>query len=90
MISEILKIFDYTMTFSEDMSKDGSVCTEESPLNPITLYGKTKVAAENEWLASLPGQPASETRPSGTTMTLLPTQGRVRGLFCPIQQQQVL
>ena len=31
------------------VSLDGSVCTEESPLNPITLYGKTKVAAENEY-----------------------------------------
>jgi len=30
-------------------SVDGSVCTEESPLNPITLYGKTKVAAEAEY-----------------------------------------
>ena len=27
-------------------STDGSVCTEESPLNPISLYGKTKVDAE--------------------------------------------
>jgi len=24
------------------ISEDGSVCTEESPLNPISLYGKTK------------------------------------------------
>ena len=31
------------------ISHDGSVCTEESPLNPISLYGKTKVAAENEY-----------------------------------------
>jgi len=31
------------------VSVDGSVCTEESPLNPITLYGQTKVAAENEY-----------------------------------------
>jgi len=31
------------------VSLDGSVCTEESPLNPISLYGKTKVAAENEY-----------------------------------------
>ena len=30
-------------------SKDGSVCTEESPLNPVSLYGKTKVAAENAY-----------------------------------------
>jgi len=29
------------------VSKDGSVCTEESPLNPVSLYGKTKVAAED-------------------------------------------
>lgn len=28
------------------VSMDGSVCTEESPLNPISLYGKTKVEAE--------------------------------------------
>jgi len=27
-------------------SADGSVCTESSPLNPISLYGKTKVDAE--------------------------------------------
>ena len=27
-------------------SKDGSVCTEKSPLNPVSLYGKTKVMAE--------------------------------------------
>jgi len=27
-------------------SKDGSVCTEESPLNPVSLYGVTKVQAE--------------------------------------------
>jgi nucleoside-diphosphate-sugar epimerase len=26
-----------------------AVCTEESPLRPISLYGKTKVAAENEY-----------------------------------------
>lgn len=31
------------------ISVDGSVCTEESPLNPISLYGKTKVAAEREY-----------------------------------------
>jgi len=28
------------------VSKDGSVCTEDSPLNPVSLYGKTKVMAE--------------------------------------------
>ena len=28
------------------VSKDGSICTEESPLNPVSLYGKTKVDAE--------------------------------------------
>ena len=27
-------------------SKDGSICTEESSLNPVSLYGKTKVDAE--------------------------------------------
>ena len=27
-------------------SKDGSICTEESPLNPVSLYGRTKVMAE--------------------------------------------
>ena len=31
------------------VSVDGSVCTEESPLNPISLYGQTKVAAEEEF-----------------------------------------
>ena len=31
------------------VSRDGSVCTEESPLNPISLYGKTKVAAEGAY-----------------------------------------
>jgi len=30
-------------------SVDGSVCTEESPLNPVSLYGKTKVAAEADF-----------------------------------------
>ena len=28
------------------VSVDGSVCTEESPLNPVSLYGQTKVDAE--------------------------------------------
>lgn len=27
----------------------GAICTEESPLQPISLYGKTKVAGENEY-----------------------------------------
>ena len=27
------------------VSVDGSVCTEESPLNPVSLYGRTKVDA---------------------------------------------
>lgn len=31
------------------VSRDGSVCTEESPLNPVSLYGKTKVAAEADY-----------------------------------------
>lgn len=31
------------------VSVDGSVCTEESPLNPISLYGRTKVAGEREY-----------------------------------------
>lgn len=31
------------------VSNDGKICTEESPLNPISLYGKTKVAAEKEY-----------------------------------------
>ena len=31
------------------VSVDGSVRTEESPLNPVSLYGRTKVAAENEY-----------------------------------------
>ena len=29
------------------ISVDGSICTEESPLHPVSLYGKTKVAAED-------------------------------------------
>ena len=33
------------------VSVDGSVCTEESPLNPVSLYGKTKVAAETDFRA---------------------------------------
>jgi|TARA_Y100000034_G_C6906727_1_gene421049 nucleoside-diphosphate-sugar epimerase len=31
------------------ISVDGSVCTEESPLNPVSLYGITKVEAEKEY-----------------------------------------
>ena len=31
------------------VSVDGSVCTEESPLNPVSLYGKTKVGAEADY-----------------------------------------
>jgi len=31
------------------VSLNGEVMTEESPLNPISLYGRTKVAAENEY-----------------------------------------
>ena len=31
------------------VSIDGSVCTEESPLNPVSLYGKTKVDAETAY-----------------------------------------
>jgi len=31
------------------VSVDGSVCTEESPLNPVSLYGKTKVQAEEAY-----------------------------------------
>ena len=30
-------------------SIDGSVCTEDSPLNPVSLYGKTKVMAERAY-----------------------------------------
>jgi nucleoside-diphosphate-sugar epimerase len=33
------------------VSVAGSVCTEESPLNPVSLYGKTKVAAEADYKA---------------------------------------
>jgi len=31
------------------VSVDGSVCTEESPLNPVSLYGKTKIGAEADY-----------------------------------------
>ena len=31
------------------VGEKGSYCTEESPLNPISLYGKTKDAGENEY-----------------------------------------
>jgi len=31
------------------VSKGGSVCTEQSPLNPVSLYGKTKVMAERAY-----------------------------------------
>ena len=31
------------------VSDKGSVCTEESPLNPVSLYGKTKVDAETAY-----------------------------------------
>ena len=34
------------------VSVDGSVCTEQSPLNPVSLYGKTKVAAEADYKAA--------------------------------------
>ncbi len=37
----------YPCTNSGYGTSDG-VCTEESPLNPVSLYGKTKVAAEND------------------------------------------
>jgi len=30
-------------------SKSGAICTEESPLNPVSLYGKTKVEAEKAY-----------------------------------------
>ena len=33
------------------VGEEGKFCTEETPLRPITLYGKTKVAAEEEVLA---------------------------------------
>jgi len=33
-------------------SMDGSVCTEESPLNPVSLYGRTKVMAERAYRES--------------------------------------
>ena len=33
------------------VGEEGQFCTEETPLRPITLYGKTKVAAEEEVLA---------------------------------------
>ena len=31
------------------VGEEGKYCTEESPLNPISLYGKTKVAGETEY-----------------------------------------
>jgi nucleoside-diphosphate-sugar epimerase len=31
------------------VGEEGKYCTEESPLNPISLYGKTKVAGEAEY-----------------------------------------
>jgi len=31
------------------VGESGKFCTEESPLNPVSLYGKTKVAAEEEY-----------------------------------------
>jgi len=31
------------------VSKSGAICTEESPLNPVSLYGKTKVEAEKAY-----------------------------------------
>jgi nucleoside-diphosphate-sugar epimerase len=31
------------------VTEKGSVCTEESPLNPVSLYGKTKVDAETAY-----------------------------------------
>jgi nucleoside-diphosphate-sugar epimerase len=37
----------YPCTNSGYGTSDG-VCTEESPLNPVSLYGKTKVAAEDD------------------------------------------
>jgi len=33
------------------VGEEGKFCTEETPLRPITLYGRTKVAAEEEVLA---------------------------------------
>lgn len=33
------------------IGESGTFCTEESPLNPISIYGKTKVAAEKAILA---------------------------------------
>ena len=33
------------------VGEEGKFCTEETPLRPITLYGKTKVAAEEEVLS---------------------------------------
>ena len=39
----------YPCTNSGYGSKNDGVCTEESPLNPITLYGITKVDAEKAY-----------------------------------------
>ena len=41
----------YPTTNSGYGTQTGEVlCTEETPLEPISLYGKTKVQSENEWL----------------------------------------
>jgi nucleoside-diphosphate-sugar epimerase len=37
------------------VGEDGILCTEESPLNPISIYGKTKVAAEKYILENTDG-----------------------------------
>ena len=43
----------YPTTNSGYGTQSGEVyCTEETPLQPISLYGQTKVQAETEWLST--------------------------------------
>lgn len=45
--SKELRIITPTTNSGYGVGQDGTYCTEKSPLNPITLYGKAKVEAEN-------------------------------------------
>ncbi|MCX6774733.1 MAG: NAD-dependent epimerase/dehydratase, partial [DPANN group archaeon] len=44
------KIIFPTTNSGYGVGQDGIYCTEETPLNPISLYGRTKVGAEKEIL----------------------------------------